>query len=571
MIDHKEALRQHYTSFDGFYSHYFPQHKVLANGEWQVRCPFHDDGTPSMSVSPQTGLFKCHGCNAQGDFIKFYMMKTGKTFKEAVVSMCEEAGIKTVAPKQEKRRIEKTYDYLDANGEIVSQTVRFMPKSFSQRVPNGNGWDWSLKGIKTVIYNLPDVIKSNQVLILEGEKDCDTSKIYGYTATTCPMGAGKWRDDYSKYLYGKEVVLIPDNDGPGIKHMMDIGTKLRKYANVKWFQFPDNVKMHKGFDFTDFVNSFENEFECMKTLDELIRAARTFDPAKIIIPEPDTEESEKIKAWIMLSPGEFSIRDLDYDLNIKDPEQKIHRIKILEKFVAEKLLSREGKKRGYYRPYKSDLERMDFKFADDKFLDVWLPFKLHDLVGLLPGNIVIVAGEPNAGKTALLLNLIKANRKRFDVHYFNSEMGSGELKTRLSKFDDFPSSDWSFNAYHRDSDFEDVIFKGPKSLNIIDFLEVHDNFYLIGDKIKKIHEALDGGIAVIAVQRNKGAAFGLGGQRTMEKARLVINISPGIIQITKAKNFINPGINPNWMKVNFNLVNGCKFVMQGGGWYREEA
>ena len=570
-MDHKAALLQHYTSFDGFYSHYFPQHKVLANGEWQVHCPFHEDKNPSMSVSPQTGLFKCHGCNAQGDFIKFYMMKTGKSFQETIVSMCEDAGIKAVPTKQEQRSIEKAYDYLDASGKIVSQTIRFTPKGFSQRVPNGNGWNWSLKGVRTVIYNLPDVIKANQVLVLEGEKDCDTAKTLGYVATTCPMGAGKWHDDYSKYLHGKEVVLISDNDGPGIKHMMDIGSKLRDHANVKWFQFPDDLKMHKGFDFTDFVKSYDNEFDCMKIMDELIRAARSFDPAKITIPEPDTEESERIKSWIMLSPGEFSIRDLDYELNFKAPEQKTHRTKILEKFVAEKILSREGKKRGYYRPYKSDLERMDFKSADDRFLDVWLPFKLHDLVGLLPGNIVIVAGEPNAGKTALLLNLIKANRNKFDVHYFNSEMGSGELKTRLNKFDDFPSSEWGFNAYRRDTDFEDVIFKGPKSLNIIDFLEVHDNFYLIGDKIKKIHEALEGGIAVIAVQRTKGADFGLGGQRTMEKARLVINISPGTMQITKAKNFVNPSINPNWMKVNFKLVNGCRFVMQGGGWYREEA
>ncbi len=70
MIDHKEALRQHYTSFDGFYSHYFSPHKTLANGEWQVRCPFHDDNTPSMTVNTKTGMFNCFGCNAQGDFIK---------------------------------------------------------------------------------------------------------------------------------------------------------------------------------------------------------------------------------------------------------------------------------------------------------------------------------------------------------------------------------------------------------------------------------------------------------------------------------------------------------------------
>jgi hypothetical protein len=499
------------------------------------------------------------------------MMKTGKPFKEAVVAMCEEAGIKAPNTQSQKKQIECTYDYLDETGRLSFQVVRFNPKSFAQRVPNGNTWTWSLKGVKTNIFNLPEVIKADTVLFCEGEKDCLTAKSLGYVATTCPMGAGKWRDHYGDHLKGKTVILISDNDAPGLKHMVGIGTRLEAQCNVKWFRFPDAVKMHKGYDLTNFVDSFDNEFEAMNTIDDLIRAARTFNPSDIIIPEPDTAESDHIKSWILASPGEFSIRDLDYDLEFKTPEQKEQRTKILEKFVAEKVLSREGKKRGHYRPYKSDLEKIDFRNADDNFVDIWLPFRLHDLVGLLPGNIVIVAGEPNAGKTALLLNLIKNNLHKFDVHYFNSEMGAGELKTRLSKFKDFPSSGWKFNAYNRDCDFEDVIFKGPGNLNIIDFLEIHDNFYLVGEKIKAIHEALDGALAIIAIQRNKGSEFGLGGQRTMEKARLVINISPGAMQITKAKNFINPEINPNWMKANFKLVNGCKFTMEGSGWYREEA
>jgi hypothetical protein len=67
MIDHKEALRLHYKSFEGFWSQYFQNSKVLNNGEWQVHCPFHEDKNPSMTVNPNTGLFKCHGCQAQGE------------------------------------------------------------------------------------------------------------------------------------------------------------------------------------------------------------------------------------------------------------------------------------------------------------------------------------------------------------------------------------------------------------------------------------------------------------------------------------------------------------------------
>ena len=232
-MDHKAALLQHYTSFEGFWGQYFTNHKALSNGEWQVLCPFHEDRNPSMTVNVRTGMFNCFACNAQGDFIKFYMMKTGKSFMDAVTDMCQEAGINAV-PTPRKRQIEITYDYLDANGKPIFQVVRFNPKGFSQRHMENGKWVWNLKGIRRVIYNLPDIIKADKVLLMEGEKDCNKAKEMGYTATTCPMGAGSWLKEYDRYLYGKEVVLMPDNDPVGIKHMLDIGNRLKDKANVKW-------------------------------------------------------------------------------------------------------------------------------------------------------------------------------------------------------------------------------------------------------------------------------------------------------------------------------------------------
>ena len=71
----KEALLQHYTSFEGFYSQYFDGPRVMQNGEWQVLCPFHEDKNPSMAINTKTGLFNCFACGAKGGFIDFYMKK----------------------------------------------------------------------------------------------------------------------------------------------------------------------------------------------------------------------------------------------------------------------------------------------------------------------------------------------------------------------------------------------------------------------------------------------------------------------------------------------------------------
>ena len=559
MIDKEELNRQ--IDFESFYADFFPEHATMMNGEWIVVCPFHDDHKPSMNINMKTGLFNCHACGAKGDYLHFYQKKTGKNFSDSVNEIGQQIGVQPVKPK-----IIKTYDYLDVNGNLVSQTVRYEPKKFSQRTKQNGQWVWSLKNIKPVLYNLPDVVKSNSVIIMEGEKDCDTAKSIGFIATTCPMGAGSWREYYNQSLYGKEVILLPDNDKPGIEHMLAIGKQLQGKANVRWFEFPG--KHQKGFDFTDFVNSYPNEFDAINQVNILLRSARAFDESKIIIPEPDSKESEQIKAWILDSPGEFTVKDLDYDLGFQKPEQRTQRTKILEKFVAEKIVSREGKRRGVYRPYHKDLEPMDYINVKDNFLPVWLPMGLHQMVGIMPGNIIILAGEPNAGKTAVMLNIIKSNMNNFNVHYFNSEMGEGELKNRLSKFDDVSLNQWKFNAYSRDTDFADVVFTGERSLNIIDFLEVHDDFYLVGEKIKQIHCALKGGVAIIAIQKNKGSEFAVGGNRTMEKARLVVNVEPGKFKITKAKNFINPKLNPNGLMCDWKLVNGCRFVMQGSDWYK---
>lgn len=567
-------LKNHYGSnFAGFYSRFFQEHRKVSGNEWSVRCPFHDDKVASLSLSLDTGLYHCHACGESGNFIQFFMKHRNLDYVAATREMCAEAGLQFPESRKsepaQKPRLVKEYDYTDEMGGLKHQTLRYEPKDFRQRSVNGlGGWNWTLKGVKTYLYNLSAVLNADRVFLMEGEKDCDTATEMGLTATTCPMGAGAWRGHYDTWLKGREVILMPDNDKPGIQHMINVGKRLDTIADVRWLEYPDRHAQKKGFDFTDFINQFGNEFLAMDEFDGLVRAARKFDPAKIIIPEPDTDLSNSIKEWILTAPGEFSIRDIDYDMGFKTVDEKQNRTRILEKFVAEKVISREGTRRGVYRPYRSELERMDFMNAADDFLPIWMPFKMHDLVGLLPGNIVIVAGEPNAGKTALMLNIIKANRHKFNVHYFNSEMGGGELKNRLSKFEDIGLGDWKFNAYSRDDNFADVIFQGPKNLNIVDFLEVHDNFYLVGEKIKQIHSALNGAIAIIALQRNSGSEFGLGGQRTMEKARLVMNVSPGKLKITKAKNFIRPDVNPNGMEIKFKLVQGCKLIVDGGGWYK---
>ena len=249
------------------------------------------------------------------------------------------------------------------------------------------------------------------------------------------------------------------------------------------------------------------------------------------------------------------------------PEKKKVNV-IMGRLEKEGLLERTGRIAGEYRKVEGDCDEMDFLKADSKVLDLWLPFQLDDLVEIMPGNVILVAGSPDSGKTALLLNMIHENMNKFNIHYFNSEMGGGELKKRLGKFDYTSLDKWNFKAYERSSNFGDVIKPGEGVINIIDFLEIYESFYEVALRVYEIWKKLNGAIAIIALQKNPGVKVGLGGYRGMEKPRLYLSMDKGSITIAKAKNWKTMK-NPNDLQYKFNIIDGCKFIQNGRlGWHK---
>jgi len=173
----------------------------------------------------------------------------------------------------------KSYDYTDAEGNLLFQVCRFDPKGFEQRRPDGNGgWKWKLEGVKPVLYRLPDVLKADEVLIVEGEKDADNLIPLGFTATTNPMGAGKWRDAFNSALSGKSIILIPDNDQAGRQHMMDVARSLNGTSkSLKWLDLPGLPS--KG-DISDWIASFQDPQEAAERLAIMIENAKLYTPPK---------------------------------------------------------------------------------------------------------------------------------------------------------------------------------------------------------------------------------------------------------------------------------------------------
>ena len=217
---------------------------------WTARCPTHDDSHNSLSVAESADgklLLNCHanaGCTYHGILAALAPSTSGNG----------------------ARHIVAVYDYLTEGGALLCQSVRYEPKDFRQRRPDGaGGYVWNLKGVRRVLYRLPELLESDKqatVFIVEGEKDVDRLASFGLTATTNIGGAGKWRAEYNEPLRGHHVCILPDNDDAGAKHAAEVAASLHgTAASVKVAHLPNLPP--KG-DVSDYLSAGGTRDELMR-------------------------------------------------------------------------------------------------------------------------------------------------------------------------------------------------------------------------------------------------------------------------------------------------------------------
>jgi len=266
--------------------------------------------------------------------------------------------------------------------------------------------------------------------------------------------------------------------------------------------------------------------------------------------------SDEVQRYVSVTEGYFSVTDCYQALQSVTDNRTAVRV-ALHRLCEKKVIERTGPKDGVFRRVDDTAEEIDFINCPTETVNIRYPLSIEGYVKTLPKNIIVIAGEINAGKTAFLLRLAAMNQHKHEIHYFSSEMGQFELRERLSKFE-IPLESWRVKFKERAGNFADVI--QPDAINIVDFLELHDDFYKVGLYIKEIFDKLNKGVCIIALQKNKGTDHGLGGARSIEKARLYVAMEAGKMKIVKAKNWQNSEHNPNGLEINFKLAAGCKFV-----------
>ncbi|GAB3340011.1 DNA primase [Marivirga atlantica] len=161
-------------------------------------CPFHNEKTPSFSVAPNKGIYKCFGCGKAGDAIQFIMDLEGLSFPEAIKQLAEKYGIEIEEderlPEQQEAYNEKESLYIVLNyatnyykdllhnheeGKSIGLSY-FKERGFSKQTIEKfnlgyalNSWDGLLKAAQSAGHSEELLEKSG--LIIKKE---ETDKVY---------------------------------------------------------------------------------------------------------------------------------------------------------------------------------------------------------------------------------------------------------------------------------------------------------------------------------------------------------------------------------------------------------
>lgn len=247
---------------------HFEVSRKIGPASYQCKCPVHYDSKASLTISEDKGklLLHCHaGCET-----KDILEEVGLSYQD----------LGDYRPPQWKerlefgqgRKIEAIYDYKTAEGRYLYSKVRFEGKEIRYITIDrkNDTYKYHKKTDHAVLYNLPSLIRAIKagypVYIVEGEKDADTLNKLRYTATTAGS-TSDWRREYAVYFAGAKVVILPDNDEPGMKLKDQIVKDLRHFAHsIRWTL----TSMAERGDVTDYLTK---EGHSKEELDELIAAS----------------------------------------------------------------------------------------------------------------------------------------------------------------------------------------------------------------------------------------------------------------------------------------------------------
>jgi putative DNA primase/helicase len=271
---------------DDLKSYYAPVLAQLEDLTWHqsgnaaANCPAHADRTHSLSVKFGRNnelLVRCHsdqGCSFEA-------------VSEALQRPPKDFFFQAEGNYKPSQRIEAIYDYVDENGVVLYQSVRFIPKHFIQRRPDGaGGWINNLDGVRRVPFRLNEIAaapKDRTVLVFEGERKVECAESLGLLATCNAGGSEKWLLEWAPIFKDRPLCIFPDHDERGWRHAATVAKCL--VGSAKPLRIVELPGMRLKDDVLDWRRRYEGENKQSNAIvvrEALIEAcwhAPLYDPA----------------------------------------------------------------------------------------------------------------------------------------------------------------------------------------------------------------------------------------------------------------------------------------------------
>ncbi len=218
----------------------------------RAKCPVsgHQDRRPSFLAR----------CKPNGVQLKCFAGCSTPQMAHALGMNPRDLFVGTPAPLT-RRKVMKTYEYLDREGTLVARKTRFSDKTFAWQHPDPHapgGWTKGFGDPAPGLYRGPALIGASQVFLCEGEKSVDLLVGLGLVASCGTAGAGTWKPSWSATLIDagcRELVILADHDQPGARHAERVATCVRKHDGSIKIKILDLPGLPPGGDVADFLEA----------------------------------------------------------------------------------------------------------------------------------------------------------------------------------------------------------------------------------------------------------------------------------------------------------------------------
>jgi len=255
--------------------------------------------------------------------------------------------------------------------------------------------------------------------------------------------------------------------------------------------------------------------------------------------------SDRLKEYLETARGRVvNLRDIRAFLQI-EPGSKADqnlRTQMATTMVTQKLVKPSGLNDANYKvllpvePVKwwngNDAEPLSFKFP--RSYGDGSEFGIEECAEVFAGDMILITGDTNFGKTAIALSIMGENLNLFpntllmgSEYTANDNKISPKFKRRMRRMD---WVEWmvdgkpKFTLLPIGADYEDYIESDWQ--NIIDWISLPGEYYLIDRVMKAMKDRTGNGVVTAVLQKNKGQEFAEGGQRSERYADVVLKIDP---------------------------------------------